>query len=438
MDGLAVGHHLEHPVAVQIGELHGEDLPRGPSAVTPLGLEHPVHDPVEEDALSVGDDEAGDPVLGRDGNVHGHDGKAEAGNLREGDPGLPARVGRGLQLASEDPGQERALLGLGRLAGLASARKLPLGSGLDRGRHEEGRAEQRRRGRRRVETDLHVGLVLDPFEIDHQELLDLEALHGSVEAFPFDNLFTLDPLLAEPDIDLVSHGHLEAAAPVEPLDELMDRRLRQALFQTGEKRKEGEPDLPCRDPRLVPWTDVRSLGDRAGRVRLEDLAHQHPPQDLLGPPKDLPRPGMPQLASLAVERELDPGLEAVPLPHGKRQRRALDLDHLTVHFGEERGDLLDQDRERRRSGLSPGGGRQPEDEKTRPCDPTGGTHRILNPSLPGASYWGKWAASRFRQASAALKTFGSAVCSITRKTLSGTVGLRSTPTTAPIPSPRSR
>src|SRR2546428_467017 len=91
--------------------------------------------------------------------------------------------------------------------------------------------------------------------------------------------------------------------------------------------------------------DVGPRDDPPRPVRLLDLLHRAPAENLLGATENLASLGVAKLAPLAVGGQLPASDEPVALPERQRDRRALDLEHLAVHLREERQDLVHEDPE---------------------------------------------------------------------------------------------
>ena len=114
---ILVRDHLEHAVAIEIGELDRDDPTRRRESlvIRPFGLERLPDDAIEPDLLAVGHDQPWYLILGRDRHVHCDDRERESTDLLERDRVLAARVTARFELAAEEPGQQRALPGLRRL-----------------------------------------------------------------------------------------------------------------------------------------------------------------------------------------------------------------------------------------------------------------------------------------------------------------------------------
>src|SRR5439155_24721020 len=184
-----------------------------------------------------------------------------------------------------------------------------------------------------------------PAEGDEQQALALVPRPGLREPLALEHILALDPLLGEPHVDRVTQRDLEAPGPVERLDQLVRRRLRQVALDALDARQQRELVLPRRDPDLVSGTNVGPLDDRTRPVRLLDLMYADPAENLLGATENLASLGVAKLAPLAVGGQTRASDEPVALPERQRDRRALDLEHLAVHLREERQDLVHEDPE---------------------------------------------------------------------------------------------
>ena len=234
---IAVDHDVEDTVAVEIGQLHAEDPASRAPLVGPLRLELLLDDLVEEYPLTVGDHHARAAVPRRHGDVHADHAVGELRDLLEGDLGFAARVRPCVELAREEPGEER-LHDARRLAllGLARGGEIALGPGLDRGREEQRGGQQRAPAREGEEPDVHVGLLLDPRVGDDEQVLDLEPLADRREAVAVEHVLALDALLAEPHADRVAEGDLEPPRLVERLDQLVRRCLGEPVLDAVHER----------------------------------------------------------------------------------------------------------------------------------------------------------------------------------------------------------
>ena len=196
---IAVDDDVERAVAGQLGKLHAEDPTPHLRPVGPLGLEDIAHEAIEEDTLAVSDHQPRDLVLRPDRNVHRHGGEGELGDLAQRDRALAARVRPGVEVAGEQPGEERSLrVGSLVVACLGRTREVTLRCGPDRRRNEERGGQQRGRPGEREEPHVHVGLGLGPRERDDQEVLDLEPLRGRRQPLAVQQVLAPDPLLLQP------------------------------------------------------------------------------------------------------------------------------------------------------------------------------------------------------------------------------------------------
>src|SRR2546426_5326053 len=165
--------------------------------------------------------------------------------------------------------------------------------------------------------------------------------------FPYTTLFRseellgLDPLLRRPHPELIAHRDLEAAAPVQTLDDLGEGGLHDVVADAGHECGHGDPLLAGGDARDVAGRDLDARRDAAGGVRLLDLLDAQATELFFRLAEDLARLGMAQLAPLAEEGHLGAGHEALALADGERDRRPLDFDHLARHARKERDDLAD-------------------------------------------------------------------------------------------------
>src|SRR5499425_750730 len=94
--------------------------------------------------------------------------------------------------------------------------------GMDRGRHEEGGVEGRLLPRQLEQPYVHVGLGLDPLEMDGEDILGLVALGNLRDALPLESLLGLDALLRQGQTEGVTHPDAEPARPGQAVHQLLD------------------------------------------------------------------------------------------------------------------------------------------------------------------------------------------------------------------------
>ena len=120
---VAIAHDLERAVTVDVGELDGDRAAEEAHRFRPLGLDALLDDLVHVDLVAVADHQAGDPVRRRHRHIHGQHREGEPGHLTQWNGPFTARVAARLEIAPEQPGQERSLLGLRRICRPAPGRE---------------------------------------------------------------------------------------------------------------------------------------------------------------------------------------------------------------------------------------------------------------------------------------------------------------------------
>ena len=244
-------------------------------------------------------------------------------------------------------------LACGGLAGPPWEKRLPCGGRANRGRHEERRGERGFPTGHLEEAHVHVGLGLDPLEVEHEDVLGLEALGHLLEALALESLLGLDALLLEGHAERIAHADAEASGSRETVDQLLHRGFDQVVPDAGGKRQHGQSDLSGRHARLVPGSDAAALGHgRPGDgVGLGDFLHPYPPDRLFLPAENLAGLGVLELFTLVDDDQLHACHDSVAPTYGQRDLGAVHLEDIALDLGEERGHLADERRDR--------GGRRP-------------------------------------------------------------------------------
>ena len=182
--------------------------------------------------------------------------------------------------------------------------------------------------------------------MQRQQVVDFEAARALAQPFAFEKFVGLDPLLRHPHPDVIPHGHLNAPAPSQPLDDVVQRRLHDGIAHSGDEGHDRHSLLAGRDAGDVARSHVCPRLHPADRVRFRDLLDTHSPERLLGFSEDLTGLGVTKFTALAEERQLEPGHDTVALADRERHGRALHFDDVARDAGEQADDLIDDGLER--------------------------------------------------------------------------------------------